>query len=70
MKHFMCIEITSKDDTEDFRAAIHCVDEYNNKWILNASGSTAEKVAKNAWSIYQDYNNWEVYGWIECKNLR
>jgi len=62
--HFVCMEITSKDDTEDFRANVFCIDNDNNHWLLKAYGSTPEEVAKESWNRYNDYDNWDVYGFM------
>ena len=45
---FQTIEISSKDDTEDFRAKVYCVDILNDsRWVLKARGNSPEEAAKD-----------------------
>ncbi len=62
--YFANIVIQSKDDKEDFRAFVHCRDIEGEWWELRGTGRTAGEAADNAWLMYLDNQNWDVYGYI------
>lgn len=64
MRHFQNIVIQSKYDDVDWRSFVYCTDDYGDKWELRGYGNTPAEAARNAWANYNDYANWDVYGYV------
>lgn len=60
------IEITEASvyGSNDWRAGITCIDEDGNHWALTVSGSSITDVAVKAQSVFEDRNNWDMYGFL------
>jgi hypothetical protein len=56
--------IQSKDDKEDFRGFVYCVDDEGNHWELRSYGKSAQEAADNGWKRYLS-DTWSVFGCIE-----
>ena len=57
--------IISQKSLGDFRGYVNCEDLDGDEWELRGTwGSTPEEAFSNAMKYFNDYDNWDIHGYI------